>query len=77
MGLLGGVGITTHLAIFWITSMIASSRLETTIYTGIELELMQARLEYIKIHGAKFLFDNKPPPAPGWPMIRGNKLVYR
>lgn len=29
--------------------------------------LIAARLEYIKRHGARFLFYNEPPPAPGWP----------
>lgn len=29
--------------------------------------LVAARLEYIKKHGAAFLFNNTAPPAPGYP----------
>lgn len=28
---------------------------------------LQRRLDYIRRHGARFLFNNEPPPAPGWP----------
>lgn len=36
--------------------------------------LIAARLEYVKQHGAGFLFRNEPPPAPGWPRLRGRKV---
>jgi len=37
-------------------------------------QLIAARLEYVKEHGARFLFNNEPPPAPGWPRLRGRKV---
>lgn len=36
--------------------------------------LIAARLEYCRKHGAGFLFRNEPPPAPGWPRLRGKKV---
>lgn len=37
--------------------------------------LRSARLAYIERHGARFLFNNAPPPAPGWPRLRKGKVV--
>lgn len=37
-------------------------------------ELVARRLEYCRQHGAGFLFRNEPPPAPGWPRLRGRKV---
>lgn len=34
---------------------------------GYRARLIRARLAYIAAHGARFLFSNQPPPAPGWP----------
>lgn len=34
---------------------------------GHRARMIAARLNYIKRHGARFLFNNEPPPAPGWP----------
>lgn len=36
-------------------------------FGGTRARLIAARLEYVKQHGAAFLFNNQKPPAPGWP----------
>lgn len=37
--------------------------------------LVAARLAYIERHGARFLFNNEPPPAPGYPRMRRGRIV--
>jgi hypothetical protein len=37
-------------------------------------ELVARRLDYCRQHGAWFLFRNDPPPAPGWPRLRGRRV---
>lgn len=36
--------------------------------------LIDARLEYLRKHGAGWLLRNQPPPAPGYPRLRGRKV---
>ncbi|WP_179504365.1 MULTISPECIES: hypothetical protein [unclassified Sphingomonas] len=36
--------------------------------------LIAARLAYLERHGAGWLFRNEPPPAPGYPRLRGRKV---
>jgi hypothetical protein len=38
-------------------------------------QLIARRLAYIEKHGCAFLFDNKPPPAPGWPRGKNWQLL--
>ena len=36
-------------------------------FGGKRAQMIHARLAYIKRYGARFLFNNQPPPFPGWP----------
>lgn len=55
--------------------MSAPSRSEMVVAHGQHAELIAARLAYVERHGARFLFANAPPPAPGWPVLRKGKVV--
>jgi hypothetical protein len=37
--------------------------------------LIARRLAYIAKHGCRFLFENKPPPAPGYPRAKHWRLL--
>lgn len=50
---------------------------DTYNFQGIHAELIAARLAYIAQHGARWLFNNQPPPAPGYPTLRMGKIVRR
>ena len=43
--------------------------------TSQHAKLLAARLAYVERHGARFLFTNEAPPAPGWPVLRKGKVV--
>lgn len=45
-------------------------------FDSVRTRLIEARLAYIRRHGARFLFYNEPLPAPGWPRLRGGKMVF-
>lgn len=38
-------------------------------FSGERARILAKRLAYIEKHGSRFLFDNSPPPAPGWPAM--------
>lgn len=38
-------------------------------FSGERAQVIRKRIAYIEKHGAAFLFNNTPPPAPGWPVL--------
>lgn len=42
---------------------------------GERADLIARRLAYIEQHGARFLFENRPPPVPGYPRDKNWRLL--
>jgi hypothetical protein len=52
-----------------------STDAEGYVFFGARANLIAARVAYINRHGARFLFDNTPPPVPGYPRLRRGEIV--
>jgi hypothetical protein len=46
-------------------------------FGGARTEFLARRLAYIQKHGASFLFNNTPPPVPGYPRNKNYELLIR